>query len=123
MISDFWVPLSMRDMATSMLPANQLDVFTDRDAKWLFVVGRLPVGGGRGQADAEAKVIAQRLAAAIRQAIKIARSRWKRPDNWSGGTQRDAGVLSSLTLYLEPRTVDGVRQYCQPPAGARHRAQ
>ena len=41
LISDFWIPLSMRDVVIPMLPANKLDVFADRDAKWLFVAGRL----------------------------------------------------------------------------------
>jgi predicted permease len=65
MVSDFWVPFSMRDTAAQMLPANKLDIFADRDAKWLFVVGRLPGDGSRAQADAEAKVIGERLAASF----------------------------------------------------------
>ncbi len=63
MVSDFWIPFSMRAMAVSMLPRNRLDVFADRDAKWLFVAGRLPDHGSLEQAQAESKVIAGRLAA------------------------------------------------------------
>ena len=61
MVSDFWIPLSMRDAVVSMLPASQLDVFADRNANWLFGVGRLAAGATREQADAEVKVIARRL--------------------------------------------------------------
>jgi putative ABC transport system permease protein len=63
MVSDFWLPMSMRDAVVSMLPANQLDVFADRNANWLFGVGRLARGVTREHADAEVKVIARRLAA------------------------------------------------------------
>ena len=63
MVSDFWIPFSMRDVVLPLLPANKLDVFADRDAKWLFVAGRLAQNTSREQAESEAKVIADRLAA------------------------------------------------------------
>jgi predicted permease len=64
MVSDYWIPLSMRDIAIPMLPAGKVDIFGDRDAKWLFVAGRLPTGGSQEAAAAEVRVIAERLTAA-----------------------------------------------------------
>ena len=64
MVSEFWIPLSMRDLVIPMLPANRLDPFADRDAKWLFTLGRLATGATREQADAELRVAGERLAAA-----------------------------------------------------------
>ena len=62
MVSEFWIPLSMRGMLTSALPMDKTDFFADRDAKWLFVLGRLAKGSGREQASAELSAIARRLA-------------------------------------------------------------
>ncbi len=63
MVSDFWIPLSMRSLVLPMLPTNRVDLFADRDAKWLFVAGRLAQNATVEQANAEARVIANRLAA------------------------------------------------------------
>ena len=65
MVSDFWMPLSMRGMLASALPMDKPDFFSDRDAKWLFVLARLANGSGRRQASAELDAIAGRLAAAF----------------------------------------------------------
>ncbi len=61
-VSDFWIPFSMRGIVTSMLPADKADLLEDREAKWLFVLARLLKNASRDSADAEAKAIASRLA-------------------------------------------------------------
>lgn len=62
MVSDFWLPWSMRGLVTSLLPQAKLDIFSDRDAKWLFVAGRLGPNVDRARADAEMQVLARGLA-------------------------------------------------------------
>jgi predicted permease len=62
--SDFWIPFSLRDLVTPVLPSSRLDNFADRDAQWLFAVGRLREGITKEQAAAESKVIAEGTAAA-----------------------------------------------------------
>jgi predicted permease len=61
--SDFWIPFSLRDLVTPVLPASNLDNFADRDAQWLFGLGRLREGTTTEQGASELEVIAQRLAA------------------------------------------------------------
>lgn len=63
LVSDFWIPFSLRDIVTPVLPASNLDNFADRDAQWLFALARLREGATTQQAAAELRVMARRLAA------------------------------------------------------------
>jgi predicted permease len=60
--SDFWIPFSLRDLVTPVLPTSNIDIFADRNARWLFGLTRLREGATIEQAAAELRVTAQRLA-------------------------------------------------------------
>jgi predicted permease len=55
--AEFWVPLGIADRLVPNLPKGP-----DRNAAWLFVVGRLRPGATRTQAAAELNALAERLA-------------------------------------------------------------
>jgi len=62
--SDFWIPFSLRDLAAQLLPVSKLDLFADRNAQWLFVLGRLRRDITARQCAAQIATIAQRLSTA-----------------------------------------------------------
>ena len=86
LVPDFWAPIIMQH---EIAPGN--DLLANRNAYWIFLVGRVKPGVTPGQAQAEMSVLTRQLTQAYPRGDKA----WTRSSARSWGWPRSSGSLSS----------------------------
>jgi predicted permease len=112
----FWVPLAMHEQVMPSFTFEGHSLFYERGCDWLDLVGRLAPGSTVGEAEAEARILARREAAAYPQARKgwtvVGSSLTEmRLLPWNAGTTRLMGLLMAvvgLVLLIACSNVAGL---------------